>query len=127
MSQVIRVRAGYERATGCLFALLFLAVGCLGVRSWLATPKVSVAGVEADIRTDLPIGSLRKEVETWLTARSMPVQEYNDGRGSGIGSWIPDSGPRSEWPFGIRDIRVRFTFSPDGRLSDFAVQEEDRF
>jgi hypothetical protein len=112
-------------------AVALVAVG-LGIWNrfiaWLATPRVSVVGLENSIRTSLPVGSSRKTVEAWLTNRSMPTQNETDDSGQTlIQSWIANSGPRAEWPFGVRDIRIQFIFDENERLVSFTAKEEDRF
>ena len=100
----------------------------VGVESFSATPRVSVADVENSIGTSLPLGTPRNDVEAWLTIRSMRSHVSKDEAGHTIiESWIPDSGPRAEWPYGIRDIRIQFIFGENGQLVKFTVREEDRF
>jgi hypothetical protein len=113
---------------GCVAAALLIGLMCAGVRVWLAAPRVKVADVEQRIGTSLPLGTSKKVVEEWLAAHSMVIQDYTDSfEDPCIQSWIPDSGPRAELPFGIRDIRIRFFFDKNERLTRVTVQEEDRF
>ena len=112
---------------GGLFLAVFiigLAAMCASLRAWYLEPRVRVADVEQRIRDSLPIGTPKREVETWLTAHSMVIHDDGQGR---IESWILNAGPRSELPFGIRDIRVEFFFDEDTRLVRFTLEEEERF
>jgi hypothetical protein len=109
-------------------AAALLIGACAGVRFWLTAPRVKVADIDERIGTALPPGTSKKVVEEWLTAHSMVIQDYtNSFEDPYIQSWIPDSGPRAELPFGVRDIRIQFFFDKNERLSRFTVQEEDRF
>jgi hypothetical protein len=104
---------------------------CAGARLWLrtlATPTVKVADVEKQVATALPSGTCRKDVEDWLAARSMVIQDYtNSAEDPCVQTWIPNSGPLAEFPFGIRDIRIQFFFDKNERLTRCTVKEEDRF
>jgi hypothetical protein len=112
----------------CSAAAAIVGLLCAGIQSWQRTPKVKVADIEQMIGASLPIGTPKKEVEAWLTSRSMPVKHDQDGpRSRFIASWIPDSGPPSEYPYGIRDIRLQFFFDESERLVRFTVKEEERF
>jgi hypothetical protein len=111
-----------------LATALLVILACLGVQSWLQKPKVMVSDVQEKIGNSLPIGTPRQDVDSWLTSHSMPATGHHDPQGHPyIESWISDSGPRSEWPFGIRDIRLQFFFDKDQRLIRFSLNEEDRF
>jgi hypothetical protein len=108
--------------------LAMMVVMCASFRSWNATPRVKVADLEQKIDRELPVGSRKQDVVTWLRDRSMAVHESSDQYGQFvIESWINDSGPRAEHPFGIRDIRIRFIFDNKESLVKVTVQEEDRF
>lgn len=110
-------------------AVGFMVVAiCAGIRVWLTTPKIKVADVENQIGKSLPSGTPAKEVEAWLDHRSMPYRVIRDeANGNQIQSWISDSGPRAEWPYGIRDISLVFIFDKNERLIEFRANEEDRF
>ena len=114
--------------SGITLTALAIFLVSAGILSWLRTPKVRIADVEKVIAVSLPEGTPRKDVEDWLVRRSMVMNSSYDGRGRQcIESWISDTGPSSEWPFGIRDIRVRFYFDKNGHLVSFSLNEEDRF
>jgi hypothetical protein len=115
-------------ALGCVTAAFIIAAFCAGVRVWLTSVKIKVADVEKQVSQSLPLGTPKEKVEAWLGSRSMPLQVYHDeANGNRVQSWIPDSGPRGEWPFGIRDICLIFVFDESDHLIEFKAIEEDRF
>ena len=115
-------------ALGGIGTTFLIVVACGGIRAWLMMPKVKAEDVQRQISHSLPLGTPQKDVEAWLAHRSMPVEVYNkEGKGRRIESWIADSGPRAEWPYGIRDIRLTFLFDENDRLIGFVAKEEERF
>jgi hypothetical protein len=61
--------------------LAMMVVMCASFRSWNATPRVKVADIEQKIDRELPVGSRKQDVVTWLRDRSMAVQESSDQGG----------------------------------------------
>jgi hypothetical protein len=108
---------------GCFIAFSIAGLMCAGLCLWLSMPRVKVADVEELVASSISAGTTRKVVEDWLKGRSMVIL----GSKNEIESWIPDTGPLAEFPFGIRDIQIRFFFDGDERLSIFTVKEESRF
>jgi hypothetical protein len=115
-------------ALGCVTAAIIIVAFCAGIQVWLTTPKIKVADVEKQVSQSLPTGTPKEKVEAWLGRHSMTIQVYHDeANGNRIQSWIPDSGPRGGWPFGIRDICLIFVFDESDHLIDFKAVEEERF
>ena len=115
-------------ALGVLAGLV--AVAALSLRALyvvsVGTPAhpMTVAGLEARLRAETPIGSDRERVFRWLSdSRSQPEFSFSEGRGSGlIRAMIRDT-YRSVACRG--QIEISWYFDPAGKLTGFRAVPAD--
>ena len=110
-----------------VFALLLGLTG-VGVWVYLSTPRAEAADVEQSIAAALPVGSSEQDVRAWLVARGMSVGTFEatgDEDARYIESWVPN--PEAPLELLPRDIRIRFFFDENERLTRFTVAEESGF
>jgi hypothetical protein len=101
--------------------------GCRAYVRWVGTPRVSDREVIDFLRSAVPLGTSRKEVEKWLKGRRYESpRNVHDGLGrEAIECWISNTGlPLALIP---DDIRIQFVFGGDDRLVDVTAITEPRF
>jgi hypothetical protein len=114
---------GFRYILQILFGLTVMA----GLGYGCFVPRVSVGHVRQEVEEQLPLGTLKADVETWLKSRGISyggIIEGASGRQIGIGGRLHGTGPLiSQFHAGSTEIRVEFHFDEHGGLSWFSVEE----
>jgi hypothetical protein len=106
-----------------LLVLVSLIVLCALLSHLMLVPRISMSGFRSRIEAELPLGTDRMRVESWLTAQGFPWSDIidEDGRRVGICGTLRHL-YRLEF-FGETQIDFEFHFDRKEQLIEVSVEE----